>query len=154
MITQPVTEDYWHAYAFGMLAKLDELTKADRDYAKQIADIVIVGEVRSLHPTHTSISTATKVEALAALAQAFAALLSECRCLEPGRRIGSSEDRGRPFHEAARMNRKAKYPASHLSTRKRENRYEKDSFGDFIQYAVGKPVYYLGLLKKSPILIA
>lgn len=71
MITRPVTEDYWHAYAFGMLAKLDELTKADRDYAKQIADVVIAGEVRSLNPTHTSISTATKVEALAALAQAF-----------------------------------------------------------------------------------
>ena len=71
MITQPVTEDHWHGYAFSMLAKLDKLTKADRDYAKQIADVVIAGEVRSLNPTNTSISTATKVESLAALAQAF-----------------------------------------------------------------------------------
>jgi phosphatidylglycerophosphatase C len=30
----------------------------------------------------------------------------------------------------------------------------KDSFGDFIQYAVGKSAYYFGLLLKSPILIA
>jgi len=63
MITQPVTEDYWHGYAFSMFAKLDNLTKADRDYARQIADVVIAGEVRSLNPTNTSISTATKVEA-------------------------------------------------------------------------------------------
>lgn len=71
MITQPVTEDHWHAFAFSLLAKLDKLTKADLDYAKQIADVVIAGEVRSLNPTNTSISTATKVDALAALAQAF-----------------------------------------------------------------------------------
>lgn len=30
----------------------------------------------------------------------------------------------------------------------------KDSLADFIQYAIGKPKYYLGLLKLSPILIA
>jgi len=71
MITQPVTEDYWHSHAFGMLARLDELSKADRDYAKQIADIVVAGQVRSLNPVNTSIATATKVESLAALAQAF-----------------------------------------------------------------------------------
>ena len=71
MITQPVTEDHWHGYAFSMLARLDKLTSADKAYAKQIADVVIDGQVRSLNPTNTSISTATKVESLAALAQAF-----------------------------------------------------------------------------------
>lgn len=71
MITQPVTEDHWHGYALSMLARLDHLTKADKDYGKQIADTVIAGEVRSLNPKNTSISTATKIEALAALAQAF-----------------------------------------------------------------------------------
>lgn len=30
----------------------------------------------------------------------------------------------------------------------------KDSLGDFIQYALGKPIYYTGLLKLSPVLIA
>ncbi len=30
----------------------------------------------------------------------------------------------------------------------------KDSFGDFIQFAVGKPKYYIGVLLKSPMLIA
>ena len=71
METQPVTEDHWHSYALMMLAKLDYLTTADKEYAKQIADTVIAGEVRSLNPTNTSISTATKIEALAALAKAF-----------------------------------------------------------------------------------
>jgi len=71
MITQPVSEDQWHSYAFSMLARLDSLTKADQSYAEQIADKVIAGEVRSLHSNNTSISTATKIESLAALAQAF-----------------------------------------------------------------------------------
>jgi hypothetical protein len=71
MVTQPVTEDYWHSYAFSMLARLDSLTQTDKDYAKQIADLVITGQVRSLNPVNTSIATATKVEALAAIAQAF-----------------------------------------------------------------------------------
>jgi len=83
MITQPVTEDQWHALAISMLAKLDKLTKADMDFAKQIAEVVIAGEVRSLHPTHTSISTATKVEALAALAQAFQLSGAEHAWLDP-----------------------------------------------------------------------
>lgn len=30
----------------------------------------------------------------------------------------------------------------------------KDSLIDFVQYAVGKPIYYMGLLKLSPMLIA
>ena len=71
MITQPVTEDHWHGYAFAMFAKLDKLTKADLAYAKQIGEAVIDGQVRSLNSANTSISTATKVESLAALAQAF-----------------------------------------------------------------------------------
>ena len=71
MVTQPVTEDYWHSYAFSMLARLDKLTQTDKDYARQIAEIVIAGQVRSLNPANTSNSTATKVESLAALSQAF-----------------------------------------------------------------------------------
>jgi len=71
MRSQPVTEDHWHAYALSHLAQLNSLTKADQTYAKQIAQTVINGEVRSLHPKNTSISSATKVEALAALAQVF-----------------------------------------------------------------------------------
>lgn len=71
MITQPVSEDHWHSYAFSMLARLDFISKADKAYAEQIAKAIIAGEVRSLHPKNASISTATKVEALSALAQAF-----------------------------------------------------------------------------------
>ncbi len=71
MITQPISEDHWHSYAFSMLARLDFLSRADQSYARQIADSIIAGEVRSLHPNNTSISTATKVESLSALAQAF-----------------------------------------------------------------------------------
>lgn len=75
MVTQPVTEDHWHSYAFAMFARLDALEKSDLDYANQIADTIIAGQVRSLHPANTSISTATKMEALSALAQAL--LLSD-----------------------------------------------------------------------------
>lgn len=72
MLTQPVTEDYGHSYAFALFARLDGLGKADQDYAMQIADLIIAGQVRSLNPVNSSISTATKLEALSALAQAFA----------------------------------------------------------------------------------
>jgi hypothetical protein len=71
MISQPVAEDHWHGYALSHLARLDSLTKEDTSYAEQIAKTVIAGEVRSLNPKNTSISTATKVEALSALAQVF-----------------------------------------------------------------------------------
>jgi hypothetical protein len=71
LISQPVTEDHWHAYAFSKLAQLDSLSGADKAYAGQIAQTIITGEVRSLNPKNTSISTATKLEGLAALAQAF-----------------------------------------------------------------------------------
>ncbi len=71
MITQPVTEDHWHGYAFAMFARLDTLSKADKDYATKIAETVIEGQIRSLNKVNTSISTATKIEALATLAQAL-----------------------------------------------------------------------------------
>ncbi len=71
LVTQPVTEDYRHSYVLGMFARLDVLNKADKNYAVEIANAIIAGQVRSLDPKNTSISTATKVEALAALAQAF-----------------------------------------------------------------------------------
>lgn len=84
MVTQPVTEDHWHSYAFSMLARLDKLSKADKEYAKQIADVVIDGQVRSLNPVNTSISTATKIESLAALAQAFYLSDAEHEWLDSG----------------------------------------------------------------------
>jgi hypothetical protein len=71
MITQGVTEDHWHSYALSKLAQVDSLSKNDLAYAKKIADTIIAGEVRSLNPRNTSTSTATKIEALSALAQAF-----------------------------------------------------------------------------------
>ncbi|MCX6057176.1 MAG: hypothetical protein NTW69_03365 [Chloroflexi bacterium] len=83
MITQPVTEDYWHSYFFSMLARLDHLNKADKEYAVEIAKTIIVGQVRSLDPKNTSIATATKVESLAALAQAFYLSGAEHEWLDP-----------------------------------------------------------------------
>lgn len=71
MLKQGVAEDEWHAAAFSMFARLDQLTNTDKAYANQIADLVIAGEIRSLNPQNTSVSTATKIEALAWLAQAF-----------------------------------------------------------------------------------
>ncbi len=49
LISQPVTEDHWHAYAFSKLAQVDSLSKADQAYAEQIAQTIIPGEVRSLN---------------------------------------------------------------------------------------------------------
>lgn len=71
MITQPVTEDHWHGYAFAMLARLDTLTPADKKYAQQIAQTVVDGGVRSLSANNSSIASATKIEALSSLAQAL-----------------------------------------------------------------------------------
>jgi hypothetical protein len=71
MTLQLVTEDQWHSYALSNLARLDSLSPEDKAYAEQIAKTIIAGEVRSLNPKNASISTATKVEGLAALAQAF-----------------------------------------------------------------------------------
>jgi len=83
MISQPVTEDQWHSYALSKLARLDSLTKEDKAYAEQIAKTIIAGEVRSLNPKNTSISTATKTEALAALAQAFYLSDAQHKWLDP-----------------------------------------------------------------------
>ena len=83
MVTQPITEDYWHSYAFSMLARFDKLTKTDRDYAKQIADLVIAGQGRSLNPVNTSIATATKIESLAAIAQALYLSGADHKWLDP-----------------------------------------------------------------------
>jgi hypothetical protein len=71
MITQPVTEDQWHGYALAMLARLDTLTRADKNYAQQIAQTVVDGGVRSLSAKNSSIVSATKIEALSSLAQAL-----------------------------------------------------------------------------------
>lgn len=71
MLTQPVTEDYGHGYAFAMFARLDQLTQANIKYANEIAKVIIAGQVRSLNPDNNSIVTATKIEALSAIAQAF-----------------------------------------------------------------------------------
>jgi hypothetical protein len=71
MMTQPITEDHKHSYAFALLARLDKLDKDDIAYANEIANIIIAGQVRSLNPVNTSNSTATKIEALAFIAQAF-----------------------------------------------------------------------------------
>lgn len=72
MLTQAVTEDYGHAYGFALLAGLDKLNPKDKAYAKQIADLIIAGQIRSLNPVNSSVSTATKLEALTSIAQAFA----------------------------------------------------------------------------------
>lgn len=71
MTSKPITEDHWHGYAFAMLARLDKLSKTDKDYATKIAETVIEGNVRSLNKINTSVSTATKIEAVATIAQAL-----------------------------------------------------------------------------------
>jgi hypothetical protein len=71
MIRQPVDEDHWHAYAFNLLARLDELSDDDSIYGVRIGQAVIEGQSRSLDEDNSSISTATKLEAVAALALAF-----------------------------------------------------------------------------------
>ncbi|MBL8050081.1 MAG: hypothetical protein JNM46_02580 [Anaerolineales bacterium] len=71
MITQPITEDHWHSYAFAMFARLDKLSDKDIAYATEIANVIIAGQVRSLNSVNTSIATSTKIEALASIAQAF-----------------------------------------------------------------------------------
>ncbi len=71
MLTQQVNEDHWHAYALRLFARLDELSQEDVTYAIRIGEAVISGETLSLDPSNSSISTATKVEATAALGQAL-----------------------------------------------------------------------------------
>ncbi len=83
MVTQRVTEDQWHAYAFNKLARLDSLSKSDIAYAKKIAQVIVDGEVRSLNPQNASLSSATKIEGLAALAQTFYLSGAEHEWLDP-----------------------------------------------------------------------
>ena len=71
MTAQPVTEDAGHSHALAMFARLDELSGKDAAYAKDIADLVIAGQVRSLNPANSSVATAAKIEALSSIAQAF-----------------------------------------------------------------------------------
>jgi hypothetical protein len=72
MVQQPITEDHWHSYAFSFLSRLDELSQEDSAYAIRIAEAIVNNE-SNLEEGHSSISTATKVEALAAIALAFQA---------------------------------------------------------------------------------
>lgn len=71
MLTQPATEDHKHSYAFALLARLDKVNDEDIEYANQIANSILAGQIRSLNPVNTSISTATKIEALSFTAQSF-----------------------------------------------------------------------------------
>ncbi|MEN8242569.1 MAG: hypothetical protein ABFS17_11645, partial [Chloroflexota bacterium] len=70
MLKQSVTQDHWHAYSFMYFAKLDKLSHADQIYATRIAQ-AIISYTKNLADNHSTISTATKVEALAAIAIAF-----------------------------------------------------------------------------------
>jgi hypothetical protein len=71
MLQQPVSEDHWHAYSFRLFAVLDDLTAADATYATRIGQAIIDGQGESLVEDASSISNATKVEALSALAIAL-----------------------------------------------------------------------------------
>jgi hypothetical protein len=70
MLEQSVTQDHWHAYAFSFFAKLASLSEGDIEYATKISE-KIINSPWNLTKDHSTISTATKVEALAAIAQAF-----------------------------------------------------------------------------------
>jgi hypothetical protein len=70
MLKQEITQDHWHAYAFSFFARLDKLTRDDQIYATRIAQ-AIISYKSNLAEDHSTISTATKVEALASIALAF-----------------------------------------------------------------------------------
>jgi hypothetical protein len=70
MLRQSVKQDHWHAYAFRFFAELDTLSEEDQEYAVDIAQEIIDYE-ENLAPDHSTISTATKVEALASIALAL-----------------------------------------------------------------------------------
>lgn len=70
MLRQKITQDHWHAYAFRYFSILDTLTEDDMEYATKIAN-AIINYKANLDPDHSTISTATKVEALSAIALAF-----------------------------------------------------------------------------------
>ena len=70
MVQQPITEDHWHGYVFSFLSQVGVFSPEDRQYANRIAQAIINNE-SNLDEEHSSVSTATKVEALAAIALAF-----------------------------------------------------------------------------------
>ncbi len=70
MVQQSIKQDHWHAYAFSFFARLDTLTKDDQYYATRIANAIIAYK-NNLAKDHSTISTATKVEALASIALAL-----------------------------------------------------------------------------------
>jgi hypothetical protein len=70
MLRQRIKQDHWHAYAFRFFAELDTLTEEDQVYAERIANAIIEYE-QNLAVDHSTISTATKVEALASIALAL-----------------------------------------------------------------------------------
>ena len=70
MLQQEVGQDHWHAYAFRLFARLDDLSAADIRYANEIGQAVLEGQ-EALTSDTVSISAASKVEALVALAVAF-----------------------------------------------------------------------------------
>lgn len=82
MLAQPVTENHGHSIALAMFARLDGLTPESEIYARQIANLIIAGQIRSLNSANSSIATASKIEATSALAQAFALSGSEHAFLE------------------------------------------------------------------------
>lgn len=83
LVSQPVTEDHWHAYALSKLAQVDTLSKTDQAFVGQIAQTIITGEVRSLNPKNNCISSTTKLEGLAAAAQALYFSNAKHEWLEP-----------------------------------------------------------------------
>jgi hypothetical protein len=62
---------------------LDKLSPADKKYAEEIAQTVVVGGVRSLSAKNSSIVSATKIEALSSLAQALFLSGEDSKWLEP-----------------------------------------------------------------------
>jgi hypothetical protein len=72
MVQQSVTQDHWHAYAFSFFARLDSIVATDVSFATRIAN-AIINSKWNLAVDHSTISTGTKVEALASIAQAFEA---------------------------------------------------------------------------------
>lgn len=94
MLRQSIKQDHWHAYAFRYFAELDALSEDDLGYAEDIAQEIIEYEA-NLAPDHSTISTATKVEALASIALAFEMAGSDHAWLAPAIRAHAEFMMGR-----------------------------------------------------------
>lgn len=70
MVRQAIKHDHWHAYAFSFFARLDMLTKDDQNFATRIAEEIIDFKAYRKED-YSTISAATKVEALASIALAL-----------------------------------------------------------------------------------